>query len=108
MMPRTKKQLEEEIAQLKANIDCAMMEIIGFVAHLQSKKFQGTERCCNVCGAVQPGIQLQCTCLDSSGRFCSGVMQEQRKDWIAIADVRQRLNHIAEWLDYNTTPNTKG
>lgn len=76
------KQLQEQVKDLQAKLDCARAEVDAFRQHLTGGKFTGTEHTIRLC----PRCNLT---------YEDGL----RKDWIATADVHERLKHIRQWLD---------
>lgn len=67
---------------LETAIRCAKFEVDAFQVHLSGDKFKGTEPDKHVCPRCQ---------WDS--------YTEERKDWIATADVIERLRIIKSFLD---------
>lgn len=75
------KQLQYDKEALQATIDCLKKEIEAFKAHLSGEKFQGTEPIARLCP------------------HCNRVTaKDERKDWIATADVWERIRMMEQWL----------
>ena len=75
------KQLQTENTRLKADLECIRTYVDAFRQHLNSDKFSGTEQRWIECAACGDRHVLQ-----------------SRKDWIATADVHQRLAHIQQFI----------
>lgn len=71
-------------------------EIDAFKAHLLSDKFIGTELVCADCGGHIAGETSEAF---TACAGCGGIMREQRKDWIATADVLRWLDGFSSLLD---------
>jgi hypothetical protein len=75
------KQLQQQVSSQQTQITCALEEVQAFRAHLASDKFRGTDTEKHICPRCQ---------WDS--------YTEERKDWIATADVHEWLRRIEEFL----------